>query len=103
LRVSRLNKRTVFLLLGEAILVFCAVVGAVYLRIGVQDAPHELIERHGYLKAAFATLFCLTAFYLFDLYDFIVMHDRRELVLRLIQALGLAWIALAFSFMPIPD
>jgi len=102
LRVSRLNKRTVFLLLGEAILVFCAVVGAVYLRIGVQDAPHELIERHGYLKAAFATLFCLTAFYLFDLYDFIVMHDRRELVLRLIQALGLAWIALAFSFYAYP-
>jgi len=57
LRVSRLNKRTVFLLLGEAILVFCAVVGAVYLRIGVQDAPHELIERHGYLKAAFARFF----------------------------------------------
>ena len=26
------------------------------------------------------------------------MHDRRELVLRLVQALGLAWIALAFSF-----
>src|SRR5215216_7209054 len=30
------------------------------------------------------------------------MHDRRELVLRLIQALGLAWIALAFSFYTFP-
>ena len=30
------------------------------------------------------------------------MHDRRELVLRLIQALGLAWIALAFSFYAFP-
>ena len=28
----------------------------------------------------------------FDLYDFVVMHDRRELVLRLVQALGLAWL-----------
>jgi sugar transferase (PEP-CTERM system associated) len=102
LTVSRLNKRTIFLLLGEAILIFCAVVGAVYLRLGVQDSPYELIVRHGYLKAAFATVFCLTAFYLFDLYDFIVMHDRRELVLRLVQALGLAWIALAFSFYAYP-
>ena len=30
------------------------------------------------------------------------MHDRRELVLRLVQALGLAWIALAFSFYAFP-
>jgi sugar transferase (PEP-CTERM system associated) len=50
------------------------------------------------MKAGLATLFCLAAFYLFDLYDFIVMHDRSELVLRLVQALGLAWIALALSF-----
>src|SRR6185503_16633811 len=58
--------------------------------------------RNGYMKAAVACLFCLATFYLFDLYDFLVMHDRRELVLRLIQALGLAWIALAFSFYTIP-
>ena len=66
-------------------------------------APHfELVEKHGYLKAAVAGFFCLAAFYLFDLYDFLVMHDRRELVLRLVQALGLAWIALAFSFYMFP-
>src|SRR6185503_14430372 len=46
--------------------------------------------------------FCLAAFYLFDLYDFVVMHDRRELVLRLVQALGLAWIALALMFYLFP-
>jgi sugar transferase (PEP-CTERM system associated) len=47
-------------------------------------------------------VFCLAAFYLFDLYDFVVMHDRRELVLRLIQALGLAWMALALAFYAFP-
>src|SRR5258705_6656407 len=73
-------------------------VGAVYVRLGVQDAHDELWLRQGFLKAALATVFCLAAFYLFDLYDFVVMHDRRELVLRLIQALGLAWVALAFAF-----
>jgi sugar transferase (PEP-CTERM system associated) len=80
------------------LLVFGSIIGAVYLRVGIEGARYELVDRLGYLKAGLATLFCLAAFYLFDLYDFIVMHDRSELVLRLVQALGLAWIALALSF-----
>ena len=83
-------------------MVFGALVGAVYLRVGVAGAPYELIDKNGYWKAALAMFFCLAAFYLFDLYDFVVMHDRRELVLRLIQALGLAWIALALAFYVFP-
>jgi sugar transferase (PEP-CTERM system associated) len=31
------------------------------------------------------------------------MHDRRELVLRLLQALGLAWVALALIFYAMPQ
>jgi sugar transferase (PEP-CTERM system associated) len=81
---------------------FGVIIGAVYMRVGVAGAPYELIEKYGYFKAGFATIFCLAAFYLFDLYDFIVMHDRRELMLRLVQALGLAWIALALSFYAYP-
>jgi sugar transferase (PEP-CTERM system associated) len=102
LRNSRLNIRTVLLLLAEAVVIFGAIVGAVYLRLGTEAATDELILRQGFLKAGLATLFCLTSFYLFDLYDFVVMHDRRELVLRLVQALGLAWIALALSFYAYP-
>jgi len=102
LRASRANTRTTLLLLTEAAVVFGAIVGAVYLRLGFEDAQNELLLRQGFLKAGFATAFCLAAFYLFDLYDFVVMHDRRELVLRLIQALGLAWIALAFAFYAFP-
>jgi sugar transferase (PEP-CTERM system associated) len=81
---------------------FGVIISAVYLRFGVSDAPYELVERHGYLKALLAMAFCLAAFYLFDLYDFVVMHNRRELVLRLVQALGLAWIALALAFYAYP-
>jgi len=90
------------LILAEAFLVYGAIVFAVYLRVGVADAPLELIEKQGYMKAGVAAFFCLAAFYLFDLYDFLVMHDRRELVLRLVQALGLAWIVLAISFYTFP-
>ena len=102
MRVLRLNGRTILLIIAEAALVYGAIIAAVYLRVGVEGAPYELVEKHGYLKAAVAGFFCLAAFYLFDLYDFLVMHDRRELVLRLVQALGLAWIALALSFYTYP-
>lgn len=81
---------------------FGVIIVAVYLRVGAVVAPYELIEKYGYFKAGLATIFCLAAFYLFDLYDFIVMHDRRELMWRLVQALGLAWIALAISFYAYP-
>jgi sugar transferase (PEP-CTERM system associated) len=90
------------LIIAEAALVYGAIIAAVYLRVGVDGAPFELVTKNGYLKAAVAGFFCLAAFYLFDLYDFLVMHDRRELVLRLVQALGLAWIALALSFYTFP-
>ena len=79
-------------------MVYGSIIAAVFLRVGSNDAAFELVTKNGYWKAALATFFCLAGFYLFDLYDFIVMHDRRELVLRLVQALGLAWIALALSF-----
>ena len=103
MRALRVNGRTLLLIVAEAALVYGAIIAAVYLRVGVQDAAFELGTKNGYWKAAIAGFFCLAAFYLFDLYDFLVMHDRRELVLRLIQALGLAWIALAFSFYAFPD
>lgn len=103
MRASRANTRTTLLLLAEAAVVFGAIIGAVYLRLGIEDGHSELLVRQGLLKAALATVFCLAAFYLFDLYDFVVMHDRRELVLRLVQALGLAWIALAFAFYAFPQ
>jgi sugar transferase (PEP-CTERM system associated) len=91
------------LIIAEAFLVYGAMIAAVYLRVGTEGAAYELVTKNGYMKAGVAGFFCLAAFYLFDLYDFLVMHDRRELVLRLIQALGLAWIALALAFYLYPD
>ena len=78
-------------------------VDAVYLRLGAVDARDELVNGYGFYKAALAVLFCLSAFYLYDLYDFVHMHDRRELFLRLVQALGLAWAALAVAFYLFPQ
>ena len=103
MRASRFNGRMLLLLLTEAMLLFGGLVVAVYARLGAVDAEDALIQRNGFYKAALATIFCLASFYLFDLYDFVVMHDRRELVLRLMQALGLAWVALALMFYAVPQ
>lgn len=84
------------MLYGSAIL-------AVYLRLGAEEAQRQLIEKNGFYKSALATVFCLASFYLHDLYDFLVMHNRRELVLRLVQALGLAWVAMALLFYVVPQ
>jgi sugar transferase (PEP-CTERM system associated) len=103
MRSSRLKTRTILLLFVEAMLLFGGLVTAVYVRMGAVDAEEALIQRNGFYKAALATVFCLASFYLFDLYDFFVMRDRRELVLRLLQALGLAWVALALTFYALPQ
>jgi sugar transferase (PEP-CTERM system associated) len=99
---ARQNERTVLLVLVEAMLLFGGLIIAVYIRLGVAGSEFELINKHGFYKAALATAFCLTSFYLYDLYNFVTMFDRRELVLRLIQALGLAWVALALAFYAFP-
>jgi len=103
LKASQRNARMVLLLLSEAMLLFGGLIVAVYVRLGAIDAEDALIRHGGFYKAALATVFCLAAFYLLDLYDFVVLHDRRELVLRLLQALGLAWVALALLFYALPQ
>ena len=91
------------LIIVEAMLLFVAMITAVYVRLGVLGAEEQLLRSYGFYKIALATFFCLTAFYLYDLYDYVVMRDRRELVLRLIQALGLAWVALALVIYAFPQ
>lgn len=103
MKLQRINTRTVLLIFVEAMLLFVAMITAVYLRLGVLGAEEQLLHSYGFYKIALATVFCLTAFYLYDLYDFVVMHDRRELVLRMVQALGLAWIALALVIYLVPQ
>src|SRR5438552_7250368 len=103
MKTSRFNARTMLLLLVEAMLLFSGSIVAVYVRLGVADAEVALINRNGLYKAALGTVFCLAPFYLFDLYDFIVMHHRPELVLRMLHALGLASIALPLLSHVVPQ
>ncbi len=48
------------LLLAEAVVIFGAIVVAVYARLGAEEGLAELMLRQGLLKAGFATVFSLT-------------------------------------------
>lgn len=99
----RFNTRAIGLSFSETAIIYGTFLLALYLRLGVEGAFYELDERNAWAKILVATLTCIVALYLYDLYSFIVINDLRELVFRLLQALGTAWAALAFLFYFAPD
>lgn len=101
--MNRLSPRTIWLLLADAFIIYGGIVLGMYLRLGLSGSAYQLNERNGWLKISLATLICLMVFYLYDLYDYVVMTNRRELMLRLVQALGIAWVLLALLFYFVPQ
>ncbi len=99
---SRFTPRTIWLIVADAAIVYGGIVLALYLRLGIDGVNHELNERNGWSKIVLATLVCLLILYFYDLYDFTVTGNRRELMLGLVQALGVAWALLAFLFYFLP-
>ncbi|MBX3243152.1 MAG: TIGR03013 family PEP-CTERM/XrtA system glycosyltransferase [Acidobacteria bacterium] len=73
------------------------------LRLGSDGATGQILEDFGWLKVLLMAVICLVNLYIYDLYDFSVINSRRELVLRLVQALGITWVLLAvlFYFFPL--
>jgi sugar transferase (PEP-CTERM system associated) len=99
----RLHTRAIGLSLAEGAIIFGGLVLALYLRVGVDGADYELNERAAWMKIFIATVFCVVSLFIYDLYSFTVFNDRRELVYRLLQALGTAWAALSLLFYFAPD
>src|SRR3982751_2645896 len=99
---SRFSLRIFWLILADVAMLFAGIILAMYLRLGVSGTAEYLDQRGGWLKIALAAGVCLLILYFYDLYDYIVMTRRRELLLRMVQALGIAWafLALLFYFLP---
>lgn len=95
---ARFNFRIFGLILADAAILFGGVILALYLRLGVENSATELNDKNGWLKITLASAVCILILYFYDLYDYVVMTNRRELMLRLVQALGIAWALLAFLF-----
>jgi sugar transferase (PEP-CTERM system associated) len=90
------------LILADVAIIFLAIVLALYLRLGWDGAAFQILENNALNKVALAASVCLIFIYLYDLYDYGVMHHRRELLLRLIQVTGIAWTILAIMYYLVP-
>ena len=99
---NKFSARTIGLILADAAIIYGGIVLALYLRLGWTGSEHQLNERNGWIKIALAASVCILISYFYDLYDFTVMGNRRELMLRLVQAIGISWAILALLFYFIP-
>ncbi len=99
---NRFSPRTLWLILADAAIIYGGIILAMYLRLTWEGTEFQLNEKNGWFKVALATSLCLLILYFYDLYDFTVMGNRRELMLRLVQAIGIAWVVLALLFYFIP-
>lgn len=99
--LRRLNVRTAVLVLLETALIVAAVAAAAYIRLG--DVAWDLaVDENGLgktLLVAFVAQICL---YYADLYDLRLVSDRRELFIRIIQALSSASFILAAIYFWFP-
>jgi sugar transferase (PEP-CTERM system associated) len=99
---SRVSPRLFWLILADAAILYGGVILAMNIRLGMAGTINELAVRNGFIKIGLASAVCLLILYFYDLYDYIVMTNRRELLLRLVQALGIAWALLALLFYLFP-
>jgi sugar transferase (PEP-CTERM system associated) len=89
-----LTRRTLALIAFETILIVGAVNAAAWLRLG-EHASAALWRSEGVWKGPLIAAICQLCFYYADLYDLRILSDRREIFVRIIQALGAASFALA--------
>jgi sugar transferase (PEP-CTERM system associated) len=91
-------KRTLLLGISEACLITLALVASALARLGPGEARLMLTYQYGSLKILFVAAAFLTCMYYFDLYDSAIVSNRREALVRLIQVLGVAYIALGLLY-----
>jgi sugar transferase (PEP-CTERM system associated) len=91
-------KRTLLLGISEACLITLALVASALARLGVGEARFMLTYQYGSLKIVLVSVAFLACMYYFDLYDSTVVSNRREALVRLIQVMGVAYIALGFLY-----
>ena len=95
---KRFNTRATGLMFAETMIVFGGLLLALQLRFGTAEGLQYVFSSGGWTKISIATAVCVVSLYIFDLYSFTAINNRRELLLRLIQAVGTAWIVLAILF-----
>ena len=94
--------RTLFLGISEACLVVLAFVAASIARLGATDAALMLSYEQGGAKIFVVSAVFIGCMYYFDLYDTSILSNRREVLTRLVQVLGVGCILLALVYYVYP-
>ncbi|HUP39550.1 MAG TPA: TIGR03013 family XrtA/PEP-CTERM system glycosyltransferase [Vicinamibacterales bacterium] len=89
-----ISRRAALLVIAESCLIMAAVWLAAYIRLS-SWMWEVMIDQNGMWKAALIAAVCQLCLYYSDLYDFRRVADRKELLVRIIQALGGASFVLA--------
>src|SRR5262245_8325528 len=89
------SSRSLTIFAGELLLIF----GSVALAAALQQAP---ALPSNLWKIALITVICQLCLYYNDFYDLTLVHSNRELVVRLLQAVGAASIVLAALYFTLP-
>ena len=101
--MPRWSRRAVALVVFEGVLLVAAVAIATYLRLGGEGTLYIYLHQSGFWKAALIAGVVQTSLHYADLYDLSLVTDRRELFVRLVQALGGASLALAAVYYWFPS
>ena len=92
--------RNIFFVIGEGLFIFVSVFLASWIILG----PDAFIYDHYILlKILLITFVCQSCLYYNDLYDLTISDSYNEISLRLLQALGIAAIFLAFIYLIVPQ
>jgi sugar transferase (PEP-CTERM system associated) len=86
----------------ETMLIVSAIAISAYLRLGLQGWASLFFENGGLAKALLITGICQLSLYYCDLYDLRTSGDRRDVFVRLLQALGTTSIILAVIYFWFP-
>ncbi len=101
LLTHRLTGRAAALVLFETLLIVSAVAVSAYVRLGEWALPIMLNE-HGLAKTLLIAGVCQLCLYYAELYDFRIVSDRREMFVRIVQALASASFMLAALYFWFP-
>ena len=99
--MRRLSRRALLLVVAESALIVAAVWLAAYVRFG-RWMWEVMADENGMRKAVLIAAVCQLCLYYSDLYDFRRIADRKELLVRIIQALGGASFVLAAVYFWFP-
>ncbi|UCF90814.1 MAG: TIGR03013 family PEP-CTERM/XrtA system glycosyltransferase [Desulfobacterales bacterium] len=92
--------RNIFFVVGEGLFIFLSFFLASLILLGSESFVFDLWL---FLKILFVTGVCQASLYYNDLYDLKITDSFKELGIRLLQALGIAAIVLAFVFVIFPQ